>query len=191
MNTFGIIAIQRISLSPCSYPASVAVVEFVIAQDRFQICTGYPYHSQGIRLGAISLYYGSPIHLARAHMTIKWVPWACPSVHSHQFRSTFRPESTSVTFWSHLFRVQFFRHFGMCFCNYVCKCVKTNPHAERSEVFKIGPNQASTLLGCLGEPMATNIRPKDAKMMFRGVQNQFKMTPRTGVLVGLIAANGY
>ena len=68
---------------------------------------------------------------------------------------------------------------------------KPIPHSEGSEVLKIGQNQASTLLGCLGEPMATKMRPKDVKMMFRGVQNQFKMTPRTGVLVGLIAANGY
>ena len=52
------------------------------------------------------------------------------------------------------------------FCNYVCKCVKTDSHSEGPAVLKIGHNQASTLLGCLGEPMATKMRSKDGKMMF-------------------------
>ena len=60
-----------------------------------------------------------------------------------------------VTFWSYLFRVQLVRHFWPFFCNYVCKCVKTDPRSEGFEVLKIGQNPASTLLGCLGEPMAT------------------------------------
>ena len=84
-----------------------------------------------------------------------------------------------MTFWSHLFRVQLFRHFCRFFFTYVCKCVKTDPHSEGSEVFKIAQNQASSLLGCLGVPMATKMYPKDVKMMFRGVQNQFKTLLKT------------
>ena len=80
-----------------------------------------------------------------------------------------------MTFWSHLFRVQLVRHFWTFFCNYVCKYVKTDPHSEGAEVLKIGQNQASSPLGCLGVPMATKMCPKDVKMMFRGVQNQLKM----------------